>query len=70
MLVPVLDGWHALRPWHSLCPILSPRNALLRSMSEGRTVPLQEEEALWTEIIERYGGLDANWVPDLVGRAW
>jgi hypothetical protein len=33
-------------------------------------VSLQEEEALWTEIIERYGGLDANWVPDLVGRAW
>ncbi|GAB4818025.1 hypothetical protein N2152v2_005071 [Parachlorella kessleri] len=31
---------------------------------------VQEEEALWTEIIERYGGLDANWVPDLVGRAW
>ena len=31
---------------------------------------VQREEALWTEIIEKYGGLDANWVPDLVGRAW
>lgn len=31
---------------------------------------VREEEALWTEIIEKYGGVDANWVPDLVGRAW
>lgn len=27
---------------------------------------VQEEEALWTQIIERYGKMDANWVPDLV----
>lgn len=25
---------------------------------------------LHRQIIEKYGGLDANWVPDLVGRAW
>lgn len=31
---------------------------------------VRQEEALWTQIIEQYGGLDANWVPDLVGRAW
>ena len=27
---------------------------------------VQEEEALWTQIIQKYGSLDANWVPDLV----
>lgn len=27
---------------------------------------VQEEEALWTQIIEKYGKMDANWVPDLV----
>lgn len=31
---------------------------------------VEEEERLWTQIIEEYGGLDKNWVPDLVGRAW
>lgn len=28
------------------------------------------EERIWTEIIDTYGGVDANWVPDVVGRAW
>lgn len=27
------------------------------------------EEKLWTQIIDEYGDLDKNWVPDLVGRA-
>lgn len=31
---------------------------------------MQAEEALWTEIIRKYGGKQANWVPDLVGRAY
>lgn len=31
---------------------------------------VRQEEALWTKIIQEYGGLDSNWVPDLVGRAW
>lgn len=31
---------------------------------------VRQEEALWTRIIKEYGGLDSNWVPDLVGRAW
>ncbi|KAK9817700.1 hypothetical protein WJX72_000888 [[Myrmecia] bisecta] len=31
---------------------------------------VQTEEALWTELIEKYGRVDANWVPDVVGRAW
>lgn len=31
---------------------------------------VEEEEALWTRIIADYGGVQANWVPDLVGRAY
>ena len=31
---------------------------------------LQEEERLWTLIIDKYGRFEANWVPDVVGRAW
>eukprot|EP00850_Spirogloea_muscicola_P002163 SM000008S22252 [mRNA] locus=s8:613660:616285:- [translate_table: standard] len=31
---------------------------------------VEEEERLWTEVIEQYGGVDAEWVPDIVGRAW
>ncbi|GMH36135.1 hypothetical protein BSKO_04003 [Bryopsis sp. KO-2023] len=31
---------------------------------------VQREEKLWTEIIQKYGDMDKNWVPDLVGRAW
>ncbi|KAH7426921.1 hypothetical protein KP509_10G022100 [Ceratopteris richardii] len=29
-----------------------------------------EEEQLWTEVIEKYGLLDAEWVPDIVSRAY
>lgn len=30
----------------------------------------QEEERLWTELIEKYGGSDAIWKADVVGRAY
>ena len=30
----------------------------------------QEEERLWTELIEKYGASDAIWKPDVVGRAY
>ena len=30
---------------------------------------LEEEEALWTQIIDEYSSLSADWVPDVVGRA-
>jgi len=29
----------------------------------------QAEEALWTELIDKYRGLDAPWAADVVGRA-
>lgn len=28
----------------------------------------QEEEKLWTELIDTYQGVEADWVPDIVGR--
>ncbi|KAG0613233.1 hypothetical protein M758_6G086800 [Ceratodon purpureus] len=31
---------------------------------------VEEEEKLWTQVIEKYGGLDAEWVSDIVSRAW
>eukprot|EP00891_Asterochloris_glomerata_P000334 jgi/Astpho2/334/Aster-02215 len=31
---------------------------------------VKEEERLWTLIIDKYGKFEANWVPDVVGRAW
>lgn len=31
---------------------------------------VEEEERLWSEVIDTYGDLDAEWVPDIVGRAW
>jgi len=31
---------------------------------------VREEEAVWTSIIEKYGGSTAPWAPDIVGRAW
>jgi hypothetical protein len=31
---------------------------------------VEEEEKLWTEVIDKYGKLDAEWVPDIVSRAW
>lgn len=31
---------------------------------------VEQEEAQWTAIIDKYGGLKDNWVPDLVGRAY
>lgn len=31
---------------------------------------IQEEERLWSEIIERYSSVDASWAQDLLARAW
>ena len=31
---------------------------------------LEAEDAAWTAVIDKYGGLDAPWVPDIVGRAY
>lgn len=31
---------------------------------------VEAEEGAWSEIIEKYSGLDRPWVPDVVGRAW
>ena len=31
---------------------------------------VQKEEAIWTEIIDKYEGLDEPWVADIVGRAY
>jgi hypothetical protein len=31
---------------------------------------VEEEEKLWTQVIEQYGSLDAEWVSDIVSRAW
>lgn len=32
-------------------------------------VTVEQEEALWTELIDTYRGVKADWVPDIVGRA-
>ncbi|KAK9906822.1 hypothetical protein WJX75_008607 [Coccomyxa subellipsoidea] len=31
---------------------------------------VKEEERLWTELIDKYEGVDANWRADIVGRAY
>jgi hypothetical protein len=31
---------------------------------------VEQEEAIWTQIIDKYGSMDKPWVPDVVGRAW
>lgn len=31
---------------------------------------VEEEERLWTQVIDMYGKLDAEWVSDIVSRAW
>lgn len=30
---------------------------------------VEEEERLWTEVIDAYGSVDAEWVPDILARA-
>lgn len=49
-----IEHGHTLTTW-----FLFQRNALL-----------QEEERLWTELIEKYGSSDAIWKADVVGRAY
>ena len=56
------------RPSRCLRPQLREAAAMLQQALNASSV--QQEEALWTQIIEKYGGLQANWVPDLVGSAW
>lgn len=75
---PVLRPSHMrLSTHHALAPIPRHRTAapqlraaaqLLQDALNAQDV--RQEEALWTRIIKEYGGLDSNWVPDLVGRAW
>ncbi|GBF89044.1 hypothetical protein Rsub_01761 [Raphidocelis subcapitata] len=49
-------------------PELRAAAALLQDALAAPGVAL--EEARWGEVIERYGSLDRNWVPDVVGRAY
>lgn len=45
--------------------------AAAAALQEALNAPsVQEEERLWTVVIDTYGGLDRPWVPDVVGRAW
>eukprot|EP00210_Caulerpa_lentillifera_P004858 g4638.t1 len=46
------------------------RAAAARIQDALKATDVTEEEQIWTEIIEQYSTLDANWVPDVVGRAW
>ncbi|GIM15014.1 hypothetical protein Vretimale_17892 [Volvox reticuliferus] len=57
--------------WPSLLmpdPDLREAAALLQRALNAPSV--DAEEALWSEVIKRYGGMDKSWVPDVVGRAW
>lgn len=49
-----------------LFPSLQLREAAAMLQQALNAATVQEEEALWTQIIERYGKMEANWVPDLV----
>jgi len=42
-------------------------NLLQSGLNAGDVV---QEEAVWSRIIQQYSGLDAPWVPDVVGRAY
>ena len=43
---------------------------MLRRLPGGCTYCMQEEERLWTELIDKYEGVDAPWRSDIVGRAY
>ncbi|KAK3268036.1 hypothetical protein CYMTET_23435 [Cymbomonas tetramitiformis] len=52
-----------------------PNDATLREaalkLQEGLKAPtVEKEEAIWTEIIEKYEGLQGDWVPEIVGRTY
>ncbi|KAF8066180.1 ULP1A [Scenedesmus sp. PABB004] len=49
-------------------PALREAAGLLQRALNAETVT--EEEALWSEVIDRFGSADAPWVPDVVGRAY
>lgn len=42
--------------------------ALLQQALNAETV--QQEEALWTQVIDKYSRINAIWMPDVVGRAY
>lgn len=42
--------------------------ALLQQALNAETV--QQEEALWTQVIDKYSRVNAIWMPDVVGRAY
>jgi tetratricopeptide (TPR) repeat protein len=62
----------ALAPNQALYDPADPKlRAAAALLQEGLNAPtVAAEEAVWTRIIAEYGGLDAPWVPDVVGRAW
>lgn len=49
-------------------PVLREAAALLQQGLNAEDVIT--EEKIWTEIIQRYSDVEANWVPDVVGRAY
>lgn len=65
---------HALSPKPASLPPCPPspqlRAAAALLQDALNVSDVAQEEALWSKIILEYGGLDSNWVPDLVGRAW
>ncbi|KAG1676129.1 hypothetical protein FOA52_004969 [Chlamydomonas sp. UWO 241] len=61
-----------LEPDQSLFDPADPQlRAAANLLQEGlNATDVVQEEAIWTKIINTYGGVDAPWVPDVVGRAW
>lgn len=49
-------------------PDLREAAGMLQKALNASTV--EEEEQLWTEVIEKYSGVNAVWGPDVVGRAY
>lgn len=46
------------------------REAALKLQEGLRAPTVEKEEAIWTEIIEKYEGLQGDWVPEIVGRTY
>ncbi|GIL66615.1 hypothetical protein Vafri_20103 [Volvox africanus] len=68
--VPVIDPSKApdQSSYDPTDPDLREAAALLQRALNAPSV--DEEEALWSEVIQKYGDIDKTWVPDVVGRAW
>ena len=54
------------RKYDAADPQLRAAANLLQQALNAETV--QQEEALWTELIDTYRNVKADWVPDIVGR--